>query len=273
MLEADYGFLKRKIHQAINIDLNDYKANQMMRRLDGFISRSGTSGVIQYCSLLEKNFDEREKLRNFLTINVSEFYRDTMHFETLRKVIFPELLKNNHHLHIWSAGCSDGQEPYTIAFLLAELSPYGRHRILATDIDTVSIKKATAGGPYRPEEIRGLPQGMTAKYLKLKENGYWITDPTSNKIEFKQHNLMQDPFEKNFDMIICRNVAIYFSDEAKQKLKMKFLNSLKDNGVLFIGATETILNAEEIGLQRLSPCFYKKIVTSNRRKILAASGV
>jgi chemotaxis protein methyltransferase CheR len=186
MNEADYGLLKRKMRQQISIDLENYKANQMMRRLDGFISRSGVSGVIQYCSLLEKNSEEREKLRNFLTINVSEFYRDMKHFDFLRTAILPGLLKQNSHLNIWSAGCSDGQEPYTIAILLAELSRYSKHRMLATDIDIVSINKAMAGGPYRPAEIKSLPQTLRAKYLKLEDDNYRVTDHIRSKIQATQ---------------------------------------------------------------------------------------
>jgi chemotaxis protein methyltransferase CheR len=266
MNETDYGHLKRKIKQLIGIDLDYYKVNQMMRRLDGFISRSGVPGVVPYCSLLEQSPDEREKLRNFITINVSEFYRDVSYFNTLRTKIFPELLNINHNLIILSAGCSDGQEPYSIAILLTELSGETRHRIIATDIDKVSLDKAVAGGPYRQTEIKSLPRELMTKYFTLREDGYYVIDRIRSKVHFRQHDLIQDPFEIDFDLIICRNVVIYFSNEAKLILMNKFCNSLKDRGVLFIGATESILNAEAFGLQRLSPCFYRKFTLTSNTK-------
>lgn len=258
MNDADYGYLKLKIRQLIDIDLDNYKPSQMIRRLDGFIARSVAPGVIPYCNLLKQSPDECEKLRNFLTINVSEFYRDISPFESLRTVILPELLKNNRTLNIWSAGCSDGQEPYTLAMLLSELSPFNKHRILATDIDKVSLIKGLAGGPYRSSDIKNLPPALVTKYFHFSEDGYRINENLRGHIAFKQHNLMQDPFENNFDLIICRNVVIYFSDEAKQKLKLRFFNSLKERGVLFIGATETMLDADAVGFQRMSTCFYRK---------------
>ena len=262
MNEADYGYLKKRIHRAIGINLDDYKATQMMRRLDGFILRTGLPGVIPYCELLEHDRAERLRLRDFLTINVSEFYRDVNQFETLRTVILPQLLANNRNLSIWSAGCSDGQEPYTVAILLNELPGCGRTRILATDIDQASLDRAIQGGPYKPSETRSLPRSLVEKYFTARGDGYHLNETIRRQVEFKQHNLMQDPFEGNFDLIICRNVVIYFSIEAKQRLMVRFFHSLTDKGILFIGATESMLNAEVLGFQRIFPCFYRKPATS-----------
>jgi chemotaxis protein methyltransferase CheR len=259
MNENDYAFLKKRIKQLIGIDLDYYKVNQMMRRLDGYIVRSGASGVVPYCNLLEQSLPEREKLRNFITINVSEFYRDVSYFNILKNEILPELVASGGSLKIWSAGCSDGQEPYTVAILLNELAENSKHRILATDIDKVSLEKAQQGGPYRPAEVRNLPRHLIARYFVLKEEGYYLDSNIRNMVVFRQHNLVQDSFEGNFDLIICRNVVIYFSNEAKQELMSKFISALKEKGILFIGATESILNTESLGIKRLSPCFYQKI--------------
>ena len=258
MNEIEYECLKRKIRQLIYIDLNNYKENQMMRRLDGFISRTKATDIIQYCSRLDNDPAETIKLRNFITINVSEFYRDLMHFETLRKTILPGLLRNRPRLNIWSAGCSDGEEPYSVAVILDELTPGVRHRIYATDIDKESLSKAMSGGPYQTAEIRNVPQSLLCKYFNSCEDGYWVNERMRDRIIFSSHDLTRGKFAFGFDLIICRNVTIYFSNEAKRLLNLKFLNSLKENGVLFIGATETMLDASEIGFQRLYSCFYKK---------------
>jgi chemotaxis protein methyltransferase CheR len=243
----------------MQIDLNNYKENQMIRRLDGFISRTKTTDVLQYCSRLDSDPAEVTKLRSFITINVSEFYRDLMHFDTLRKSILPELLKTSPRLNIWSAGCSDGEEPYTLAVILNEMTPGVKHRIFATDIDKESLAKASAGGPYLPHEIRNMPQPFLDKYFTNSPAGYTVNERLRDRISFSLQDLTRDKFPYGFDLIICRNVTIYFSNETKRILSLKFLDALKDNGILFIGATETMLDAAELGYTRMYPCFYKKV--------------
>ena len=262
MNEIEYEHLKRKIRQLIEIDLNNYKENQMIRRLDGFISRAKTTDIAQYCSRLDGDPVEIAKLRNFITINVSEFYRDQMHFETLRKTVLPSLLKNSARLNIWSAGCSDGQEPYSISMILDELTPGVKHRIFATDIDKESLSKGNAGGPYQAAEIRNLPQALLMKYFYFGENGYTVNEKIRERIVFSPLDLTRDKFPIGFDLIVCRNVTIYFSNETKRTLSINFQNALKENGILFIGATETMLDAADLGFQRVYPCFYRKIANS-----------
>lgn len=258
MTDEEYVYLKRKIRELTKYELDNYGSKQMMRRLDGFMARSKVAGVSQYCRLLENSPEEVNKLQDFLTINVSEFFRDLPYFKELRDKILPVLLKNNLQLNIWSAGCSNGAEAYSVAIMLDQLSPYRTHRILATDIDKNILAQAAAGGPYRGPDVRNaLPEVMT-KYFTHTGDSFNIIDSVRKKVSFKQHDLTRDPFENNFDLIICRNVVIYFSDEAKKKLRRRFIDALKPNGILFIGATETMLDASDTGFLRLSPCFYQK---------------
>jgi chemotaxis protein methyltransferase CheR len=273
MKEEEYERLKRKIRQLIHIDLNNYKSSQMKRRLEGFISHTGFPNIEEYCQRLDRDLEEVARLRSFLTINVTEFYRDQKHFETLRKVILPELQKNTSRLNIWSAGCSDGEEPYSIAVMLDELSPGVKHRILATDLDEESLSKAVSGGPYQTMETRNLPQPLLQKYFSFSKDGYWINERIRDRVIFYRHDLTQDLFPSGLDLIICRNVTIYFSNEAKTLINTKFLRSLKEGGVLFIGATETMLNASEIGFRKLSSCFYQKNTVSipEKPKVLTPS--
>jgi chemotaxis protein methyltransferase CheR len=254
----EYGYIKIKIRDLFEINLDNYKSNQMIRRLDGYISRSNTPNVEKYCHSLEHDQNEREKLLDFLTINVSEFYRDASHFEILQTNILPELLQKNSRLNIWSAGCSNGSEPFSIAIILEKLSPFQNHRILATDIDKNSLKKAQAGGPYNINEIRNVPEQMLHKYFTCINGKYWLNNRIIQKVEFKHHDLTQTYYENNFDLIICRNVTIYFSDEAKKKINNAFYTALKANGILFIGATETMIDAAAMGFRKVSTCFYKK---------------
>jgi len=259
MTDEEYTYLKKKIGELTRFDLDNYGSKQMMRRLDAFIVRSKIIGVAQYCKLLERDPEEVEKLQDFLTINVSEFFRDKVPFSLLKEKILPGLLQEKLQLNIWSAGCSNGSEAYSVAILLDRLSPYRTHRILATDIDKNILLQAASGGPYHAPDIRNVPEDLVKKYFKQDGEDYRIIDAIRNKVTFKQHDLTRDPFESNFDLIICRNVVIYFNDEAKKKLRRKFIDALNVNGVLFIGATETMLDALDTGFLRLSPCFYKKV--------------
>jgi len=267
MTEIEYEMLKRKIRLLTDIDLNNYKSNQIMRRLDGFIARNHGMDIAQYCHRLDHDREETVKLRNFLTINVSEFYRDQVHFEALKKTGFPELRKYSSKLNIWSAGCSDGQEPYSFAMILDELTPGVKHRILATDLDRESLSKAAAGGPYLAQDIRNVSSSLVAKYFTLTGDHYTVNEKIRERVTFSHQDLTRDAFPIGFDLISCRNVTIYFSNEAKAIMNAKFHNSLKENGVLFIGATETMLNSNEIGFQRLLACFYKKIVNAKSNEV------
>ena len=156
--------------------------------------------------------------------------------------------------------------------MLERLSPRGDHRILATDIDDASLTKAMAGGPYRSAEIRNLPGQLVNKYFTSYDDSYWIIDRIRPRVQFRKHNLLRDPFEQGFDLIICPNVVIYFSDQAKRKVNEWFRESLTENGILFIGGTETMLNADKIGFERLCPCFYRKSAGSARDNTRVLTG-
>jgi chemotaxis protein methyltransferase CheR len=269
MTDEEYTLFKKKIKEHTQFDLENYAAKQMMRRLDGFIIRSRVNGVAQYCHLLDNNPEEVDKLQNFLTINVSEFFRDTAHFKVLKEKILPALLQDNLQLNIWSAGCSNGSEAYSVAMLLEKLSPYRTHRILATDIDKAILVQAAAGGPYHPADIRNVSEDLRSKYFKQDGEDFRLNEHLRSKVTFKYQDLTGDSFERGFDLIICRNVVIYFNEEAKKKLRRKFIDALKMNGILFIGATETMLDATDTGFIRLSPCFYKKVQEPSKVKYTA----
>lgn len=258
MNAEEFIYVKKKIRELTKFDLDLYGHNQMIRRLDGYISRFKVDNVVQYCKIIERDKNELEKLEKFLTINVSQFFRDAAQFKILREEILPTLLQNNLTLNIWSAGCSNGAEAYSAAMLLDRLSPYREHRILATDIDKKIISHAAAGGPYKPEEVKNVPKALLEKYF-VNDNGvFWVIDRIRQKVIFRLHDLTRDAFEDNYDLIICRNVVIYFSSDTKKAIRKKFMDAIKVNGILFIGATETMLETRNTGFQRLSACFYKK---------------
>lgn len=240
------------------IDLENYKSQQMRRRLSSFIENSSTKDVISYCRTIEQDEAHLRKLCDFLTINVTEFYRDAWAFKDLQNIILPKLMENNSNLNIWSAGCSNGAEVYTIAMLIMDSVKKVNFKIMGTDMDEVSLAKARDGGPYRDDMLKSMPRQFVAKYFTGENGNYMVRKEVKDKAVFKKHNLLADPFEKGFNLIVCRNVTIYFTEDAKDKLNQHFFYSLKDNGILFVGATEFMVNAMKIGFSKLGTCFYVK---------------
>ena len=165
MTDEEYGYLQEQIRKLTGIDLTDYKTAQTRRRLDGFLSRVPGSGVAPYCQVLARDREALQRLKDFLTINVSEFFRDTDQFNVLRTQILPELLKKGSTINIWSAGCSMGAEPYSVAITLNELDPKGGFRILGTDLDQTILAKARAVGPYTEADIKNVGKHLRQKYF------------------------------------------------------------------------------------------------------------
>jgi len=261
MNDQEYLLLKKKVLNMTGLDLDNYKSQQMRRRLSSFIENS-SNDVISYCRTIEKDESSLRKLLDFLTINVTEFYRDAWAFADLEKNIFPKVLENKAHINIWSAGCSNGAEAYTMAMILSSYSKKVTYHILGTDMDELSLARARAGGPYKDDFLKNIPKPMLAKYFSEDKGDYWVNKEIKDKAVFKKHNLLADPFEKGFDLIACRNVTIYFTEEAKDMLNKRFYESLKENGVLFVGATEFMMNALKSGYHKLGTCFYQKTAGS-----------
>ena len=258
MNEKEYEFLKMKVNKLTGLNLDHYKSEQMKRRLDGYISRKGYAGVVPFCGALGKDSEAIQKLMDFLTINVSEFFRDAEQFNVLKNRVIPDLLRRSKSLNIWSAGCSIGAEPYSVAMMLNELSPHGKHRILATDLDELSLARARKGGPYSITHLEQVAPIVRLKNFEKSDDGYIVAPKFRAMVNFKKHNLLKDRFESGFDLIICRNVTIYFTEDAKEALNRGFAKSLNDDGVLFIGSTESMFDAQALGLKRMYASFFSK---------------
>ncbi len=271
--DLEYALISRKILKLLGIDLSLYKSQQMRRRLHS-LANSQADSISEYCALVERDEAALTKLKNFLTINVTEFFRDTEQFNLLRTRYLPELLNQKSRVNVWSAGCSNGGEPYSVAITLKEIAGNALHKIVATDIDDQVVEKAKKGGPYADVDLANVEPKLILKYFKKEPDGYYVVDELRRIVNFKRQDLLRDRFDSGFDLIMCRNVVIYFSDEAKAILYRQFCDSLSPNGILFIGATETLLEAKDLGLDRLHNCFYQKksemkpnLVRSNVAKV------
>jgi chemotaxis protein methyltransferase CheR len=266
IMEQDtYAQIKTSVRKILDINLDYYKDEQMRRRLDSWLVRSGAPDWAEYFHRIRSDERELGRFRDYLTINVSSFFRDIERWQALKDHILPDLLKSALHLRpgdgglrIWSAGCSIGAEPYTLAMILDDVSPTRRHRILATDLDRGALNKSKAGGPYTADEIQNLSSAQCAAYLQAGGPPFYIKPTLGKKIEFREHNLIEHPTETGFDLIVCRNVVIYFTTDTKDLLYRKFYQALRPGGILFVGATEIIPRPVEIGFRSNGISFYKR---------------
>lgn len=254
----DYEQFKKAVYELTRIDLNCYKEKQMKRRIDTLIAKNGVSGYQPYVDLLRNDKEKFDQFVNYLTINVSEFYRNPEQWEYMDKTVIPQLLKNfGHNLKIWSAACSTGDEPYSLVMALSRHIPLSQINIYATDIDNQVLEKAKAG-LYNEKSIASVPDDFKKKYFTKVGPSYQISDEIKSRVTFQKHNLLKDEYPKNCNYIVCRNVLIYFTEEAKDEIFAKFYDSLAHKGVLFIGSTEQIINFKKIGYNRKDSFYYEK---------------
>ena len=255
----DYEYFKKAVLDLTKIDLDAYKEKQMKRRIDTLIAKNKITGYDNYVAALKKDNRLFEEFVNYLTINVSEFYRNPEQWQIMDREIIPDLIKRfGKNLKIWSAACSTGDEPYSLVMLLSKFMPLSKIRIMATDIDLQVLDKARMG-LYNIKSLKGLPDEFLRKYFtKVNDTNYQISNDIKNCVEFKQHNLLKDTYPVQCDLIVCRNVLIYFTEEAKDDIYRKFNAALKPDCFLFVGSTEQIIQPEKLGYHTYQSFFYQK---------------
>lgn len=254
----DYEYLKKEVFALTKIDLNAYKEKQMKRRIDTLIGKHGIVGYDKYVQVLRTNKERFEEFVNYLTINVSEFYRNPDQWKLMEKEIIPELItKFGKNLKIWSAACSTGDEPYSLVMALSRHIPLNQIKVYATDLDKQVIAKAKVG-LYGEKSIAAVPDDLKKKFFTKIGQSYQISDEVKARVEFKEHNLLKDQYPTGYHMIVCRNVLIYFTEEAKDEVFRKFQQSLAKKGILFIGSTEQIINHKEMGFERKNSFYYER---------------
>ncbi|MDD3223542.1 MAG: protein-glutamate O-methyltransferase CheR [Clostridium sp.] len=254
----DLEQFKTWVHKEFGINLFAYKSNQLHRRILSLMSRVGADSIDDYVKLLKNDYAQRQKFLDFITINVTEFFRNPELFKELKNEIEKYSANVNKNLKIWSAACSIGAEPYSIGMLLDEMNNGGRSSILATDIDSTILNRAKAG-EFNENEVKNVEQRYLQKYFKIQDDKYIIDKKIKDMVTFKKHDLILDNYDSNFDLIVCRNVVIYFNQDVKEKIYEKFSNSLKKGGLLFVGATESIYNYKDYNFEKASTFIYRKL--------------
>jgi chemotaxis protein methyltransferase CheR len=256
----EFEVFRRRAHQLTGLDLTSYKAPQMHRRLASLLSRLKIANFDEYARVLEKDATRRQEFRDYVTINVTEFFRDADRFGDLERRVLPELLRGAPALQVWSAGCSFGAEPYSLSMMLKELAPNRQHKILATDVDQTIVTRAIGGKDYLTTDIRNVGADRMKRWFVPQPDGKFTIAPAARPmVRFQKHDLLKDDFPAGpFDLIACRNVVIYFTEEAKDRIYAGFVKSLRPGGILFIGGTEAIMKPAAFGLNVMGAGFYRK---------------
>lgn len=250
----DFEFLRETLHRHSAIVIDTSKDYLVEARLGPLAKREGLGSITGLVAKLRSEGGASPLLRRVIdamTTNETLFFRDVHPFEALRDKLLPELLarRTSHQLNVWSAACSSGQEPYTIAMMLRESFPRlasWKVEILATDLSPTMIAKARQGLYGKIEINRGLPLPLLAKYFKQQGTEYQVSDDLRQLISFRELNLAGPwPAIGPFDVVFLRNVLIYFDVETKRSILSRVLRLLRPDGYLLLGAAETTLNLED----------------------------
>jgi len=248
MSQKNFDQVKEVAYALTGIKLTDHKKNMIYSRLARRIRQRGLNSFDDYCHLLnQQGNDEATEFVNAITTNLTSFFRENHHFEYLKNSVFPELIKKNsasRRVRVWSAGCSTGEEPYSIAICLSEQMPIGSWdiKVLATDLDTNVVAHAKRG-VYQDDRIESIDEGRSRKWFLRDANGSEVRVKRSLQelITFKPLNLLERwPMKGPFDVIFCRNVVIYFDKETQKKLFNRYADMLAPGGYLFIGHSENL---------------------------------
>jgi chemotaxis protein methyltransferase CheR len=257
---AEFELFRRHVLALTQIDLGQYKRPQLFRRLATLPGRGEVADLGGYARRLASDPEELAFFRGWLTINVTEFFRDPPRWIELRDRLLPGLLARRPGLRIWSAGCSNGAEAYSLAMLLDELPGAGPHHILATDIDPAALAVAQDGGPYPETQLQNVtPWRLDRFFLQSEdESGWYVRPELQSRVTFKQADLTRPPPERDFDLVICRNVIIYLTDDAKSRLLGHLAGALRPDGLLFLGGSELISRTNPYGLVAGPASFYRR---------------
>jgi chemotaxis protein methyltransferase CheR len=247
--DRDFLSLKQKIFRFTSLDLGQYKDTYLQRRIGVRMRCCGSKAYMDYSNFLDSNPTEYDQLMDDLTINVTQFFRDSIVFKAMEEEVLPLLIyekvkHGKNDITIWSAGCSSGEEPYSIAIMLRELLGEEQNnfnvKIIGSDIDDFSLEAASVG-KYLPRQLTNVKKEYLERYFKLDGEMYQISPDIMDMVDFRKIDLIASKPPARFDCIFCRNVVIYFTRDMQEHLYMKFFNALNHGGYFVMGNTETLV--------------------------------
>jgi chemotaxis protein methyltransferase CheR len=257
----------KKFEKVSGINFHKYKQDQLQRRMLGLVDQKKLKNFGELANMVLSNVEARTWFLDKLAINVTEVFRNPEHWAVLEQFLKNDLLKSGKPLKVWSAGCSTGAEAYSLAAMLEVLAPGKPHKIFCTDIDDAAMKQAQEGVLFGAE-FRDVPKAYK-DYFVRSANGATVAPSLKKFLSFHRHNLLGPAYGGGYDLILCRNVLIYFVDEAKETIYRNFYDALRPGGYLFLGGSERIYSPREIGFETPKPYFYQK--PSEEKKWLNAS--
>jgi chemotaxis protein methyltransferase CheR len=248
--DQSFSMLKRRIFLDRGFDCEQYKVNYLKRRIAVRLRATGADGYLQYMQILRKDPDEYTALLNELTVNVTQFFRDSDVYKRLREDVLPEIIQakmriSARSLRIWSAGCASGEEPYSLVMLINELlgaeSLNWNIRVVGSDYDDNSLKVARTG-VYRNLELE--EDIDPRKYFLISENEggseFEVREGVRRQVRFEKKNLLEHQPRRHFDLVLCRNVLIYFGRDVQARILELLAKSILWEGYLVLGKSETI---------------------------------
>jgi chemotaxis protein methyltransferase CheR len=247
--DKDFITLKKQIFRCTSLDLGQYKDTYLQRRIGVRMRCCGSKEYSDYSNFLDSHPTEYDQLLDDLTINVTQFFRDPIVFKAMEEEVLPLLIydkikEGKNDITIWSAGCSSGEEPYSIAIMLRELLGEELNNfnvnIIGSDIDDASLEAASVG-KYLPRQVTNIKKEYLDRYFTLEGEMYQISQDIMDMVDLRKIDLIASKPPARFDCIFCRNVVIYFTREMQEHLYMKFFGSLNQGGYFVMGNTETLV--------------------------------
>lgn len=251
---------KVQASRILGLDLESYKEKRVERRVESLMRRRNINDFTTCLQRLKTDTQFKADFLNHFTINTSEFFRNPQNFLTLEKEILPELFAKYQTVKIWSAPCSNGCEPYSLAMIIKELGKKPlQYELRGLDIDP-NILTAAKTGIYNVNSLKNVsPERLRRYFQRIDSEKYSLDEKIKQMVIFQEFDLLKDIYTKNLDLILCRNLFIYLTQDVKDALTHRFVKSLKPNGILFLGNTEFIFEPEKFGLKKIVSSFYRKL--------------
>ncbi|MBQ7157819.1 MAG: protein-glutamate O-methyltransferase CheR [Treponema sp.] len=267
LTDAEFDMFRKVIYDQSGITFSATNRSILDSRLKEKLREKQIASISDYYKLIMSDKEEMKLMLDSVTTNLTRFFRNQPHFDALVNYVLPHVIEQkkktgDHTIHIWSAGCSTGEEPYTLAMILCDvLPPPYKFHITASDI---SLKSLMVGqqGFYPESRITGIPQKYLDRFFKKTDKGYQATQELMSHIKFDYHNLRNDSGVRNLDVVFCRNVLIYFDEPAQKAVIDRFYNSMAPHSYLFIGHSESLfgMDTKFEFLKTNWACLYQKNV-------------
>lgn len=249
LTDAEFDTFRKVIYDQSGITFSATNRSILDGRLKENLREKQIATVGEYYKLIMSDEKEMKQMLDSVTTNLTRFFRNQPHFDALVNYVIPRIIEQkrktgDQRINIWSAGCSTGEEPYTLAMILCDtLPPPYRFNIMASDI---SLKSLMVGqqGFYPDSRVTGIPPKYLTRFFKKVEKGYQATPELMSHIKFDYHNLRNDSGVRNFDVVFCRNVLIYFDEPAQKAVIDRFYNAMAAHSYLFIGHSESLFGMD-----------------------------